>query len=913
MLNNLNSCLAGRQTYILRLTPCKTAQAVLLVITLLSVVLISGASAVLLSTREIRYARNYIQAEKARWAAEAGVVYAELLLSKDVNKIDALTDIQFTSVKDRIFELKNTSGTAVSAFSLKILDESGKINLNSSLMESAGSIVSFASDLGLALSLPEDEVLTVEEAVQKSSAKVQIRPADYFTVYSSVKNTSMRGSLRRVLGLSRERELLELFMGNGLHYRKAYNLLDFLDSDMSQSMGDVFSLECVLSASGGGYTFDAGKYCANKSSEPTVFTASISGIEDGQYYVFFKGEDEKPVGTIDMDDQGIHEKIFSFSGLSKKIEVQGGSFTFTLYPDSGKESCLKSVELASLKETEKLEHTIIRGIEAVRINEIMVNPSMTVLTDSTQAPGGGWYWSGGAFRCGPLSNAGNWVFDINRTGYYYLRFFGEQAGDFIGRVSVGGIQFNAYHGSWTSEPVYINGSIVVYSENTSVVSDAVFKAIEISQEPDTEYIELVNMADRPIDIGLCYMDVVQEHGSVLGWPATIPQGTVIGPGGFLVLSVDSSDADGPDFLTDNSLCFRSEWGEDSVQLDFGNAIEGNDDIIPDEGAKIILYSPQGEEMDAVEYSSQQTAPFVSIGRGDPLAQEDQDRDGYFDGWYLSTSLIKATPGQSNKNGFLESIDSQTLDIFYKEQSSVSAFDSDTESLENYYGAPTGFAWKRFDDVDIAFLADRITDEVEEISGQEPIQVDPGTSETMIFKDIVPGTYFIKCFLPYDILDPVFITVKSGQTDFSGSYVSEDKKIFIGAVSIKDKEDVSITLVSSEQEQLTVEKIILEPKAQIKGQLNINTSPEEIMYYLFGNKADGIIAHRPYGEFDTRLLGIGDLLLSCALGETAEEKLAIFAKYKNMLSVKSDVYEIVSTGQTGDMYKAVRTVETIVKR
>ena len=62
-------------------------------------------------------------------------------------------------------------------------------------------------------------------------------------------------------------------------------------------------------------------------------------------------------------------------------------------------------------------------------------------------------------------------------------------------------------------------------------------------------------------------------------------------------------------------------------------------------------------------------------------------------------------------------------------------------------------------------------------------------------------------------------------------------------------------------------------------------------------ADRIIAGRPYGDQRQKGRGIGDLLLGMVLGSDEEEKLEVFRRLAHLLTTRSDVFQILSLGQT----------------
>ena len=881
----------------------KPAQAVLLVIMILSVILVTASSAILLSLRELRYARDFVQAEKARWAAEAGVAYGRALLEQDNQSIVDVTEHQLTG----------TTSDVVSSFSLEFQDEAGKFNLNTQSFLSGSEITTFSNSLGIGIVSDifeqEDAFIVAEEALSSFVDSKDVRFRDYFTIYSVDNNLDMFLRSRKVFRLSQPREVVGTFLDSGVYYAKALNAIDFCDEDNAQSVGDVFVVRKeVGSPEGGGYFSEGDYYKAFAGNSSSTFTVDLPGLESGEYYVYFYGINTDSIGTVIIDDSGIEESVISGEGLSRKVEIMGSELTFELEPDKDTNSYIKAIEIVSLNSAEGLEHKKIRGVEGIRINEIMIDPSEIVYTQSNHSPGGDWFWQSDHHQSLPSGEAGRWVFEVNRVGYFYLRFIAEQEGDFVGKVSVGGEELSAYHGSWTENPVYINGSIVVYIENPSIVLPATFKGIEITQEPDSEYVELVNISDDIIDISGYTLDINQETGSVLGWPATIPEGTVITPGSFTVLSVDASDVDGPAYLRANSLSFKRIWGEDAVQLEFNNSIEGSDDVIPDDNAEVILYDDRGEIVDAVEYVIASVVPFNSIGRGDPAAAADIDSDGLYDGWENSRALSLATPGMSNKNSLLEKIDPITLEVSYRNQIEQNISNELFENVTSFYGTPSSFAWQSMSSRDISLLADKFTEDVILLFAETEIVIlASGESKEWEFDSVKQGRYTLKITTAETIDSAVFITIETAAGPTSGTYVPEDGLLTFGMLTVQEEDFIKVSIENQSLESFSIEEIILEPAQEVHGRINVNTASKNVMDYLFGSYADSIILNRPYGEKNTRLLGVGDLLAFNALS------LDKFAEHASFLTVRSDVYEIISTGQSVGLYKSKHKIETVVER
>ena len=111
---------------------------------------------------------------------------------------------------------------------------------------------------------------------------------------------------------------------------------------------------------------------------------------------------------------------------------------------------------------------------------------------------------------------------------------------------------------------------------------------------------------------------------------------------------------------------------------------------------------------------------------------------------------------------------------------------------------------------------------------------------------------------------------------------------------------------------------LDPELIHVGAINVNTAPLEVLRALPGMTdalAARIIAGRPYGNRDGKRRGIGDLLQGSVLGGSEEEKLDAFRQIAHLLTVRSDVFQIISFGQMldEDRVRSTQRVETIVQR
>ncbi len=83
------------------------------------------------------------------------------------------------------------------------------------------------------------------------------------------------------------------------------------------------------------------------------------------------------------------------------------------------------------------------------------------------------------------------------------------------------------------------------SENANEHNGAYLDYIQLSQQPDCEYVELLNISDNDVDIGGWVL------ATSAGWTGTIPDGTIIEAREYMVLAVDKDDSLSLDFDQDD--------------------------------------------------------------------------------------------------------------------------------------------------------------------------------------------------------------------------------------------------------------------------------------------------------------------------------------------------------------------------
>ena len=256
--------------------------------------------------------------------------------------------------------------------------------------------------------------------------------------------------------------------------------------------------------------------------------------------------------------------------------------------------------------------------------------------------------------------------------------------------------------------VDVKGKITLQIKNNSL-GDASFKGVKILQEPDAEFIEIVNLSPNKIDLGNFSVEVYTPTGEpVSGWPAHLPANTKIEPYQHLVLSADNNDASpAPNNLRANGISFYGIYSAFAVGLIFDEAastINRDADLLPNSGGEVILRDGLGERIDAVEYQTAQIRDFTSLERADPSAKIDGDGNGFFDGWYQSESEILCTPGLPNENAGMYTRDENDR-LIKNNVSQINVFNRPLSGFTEVEQLSEGRNWKRFSLQDLALTAD----------------------------------------------------------------------------------------------------------------------------------------------------------------------------------------------------------------
>ena len=769
-------------------------------------------------------------------------------------------------------------------------------------------------------------------------------------------------------------EMLGALIAGGVArpWQLAANIADAVDADDAQSLVAKTSLTLSVGAAAvepGGWTASLTQEAYENhqpGSAPGVFR--WSDVPIGTYAaVVYAGASGSAVGVATVD--GTSSALLMDSAylpgtvtIGDDLPADGlGTFQITMAnpPDAGSGACrFAAVELMPISGGVGLPVVFVRGAETIRINEVMVKPWLDQVVSQTQQPGGDWVWEQDRYRNdvaqGGPSGEGTFTWSGVPDGSYYLWVYGEP-GQAVGDVTVGGVRQNGLRDGdrFTALPAVTvtGGTLTLRVQNNLLSGSCLVQRIVLSQQPDAEYVEVVNLGRASVDLSGWQ---VQGPGSV-GWPARVPLGTRIEPGGYLVLAVDADDrATG---LSSNGISLRDRWGGvQIVQLDFDRSVTPEADLlsdtpIPDEDF-VVLRDPDGRIVDVVEYAA--GAPeWTSLEKADPTAVSDGNGNGVDDGWFPSAS--GGTPGLANRNdGFLERVGQ--VEITHS-PAEVTVDSRPLASIGDVGRIGTGQAWRTVDPAAIAGLAEvaavhGVRLELERAAEAQPgdwqeetraapattwfVSTASGAEGTWRWDQrngLVNGVYTLR--LGGRAAEGLRVAIQRADgswSSFSTALVPGPNGLATyGAVEIGIDSSVgtaSQTLVVKIQNaSLTgtahADFLQLDPQVAILGRINVNTASRAVLQALPGvdaATADAIIAHRPYGR-------IGDLLLSGALGplgssdgdaaarqqqRQAEQR---FAGLANLVTVRSHLYEVVTVAQAvrGGRVVAQQKLRTVIER
>lgn len=923
------------------------AQALFIVVAILAMLFVVGMGFFSVSQVERTAAVRHLDSVRAHYIAEAGVVYAQKLLKIDRQGtlIDSEDDLNYkhfagsdidldgdTTPESRWFSVTDSLGSNMGRFAVKVSDEASKLNLNVCAKEELRQLF---SSLGLEQSLA-DTLLTgrpynaIEELGHALSSVDFNKVKDYLTVYSRDFEIDIERARRVYLNCPSEQTILEAFLGRGVNgaYQKAANLKDAGDKDVTQTLLYKFTsggLAPTELAQAGGWLREETYYEAAAGTDMGIFAWSNLEIEDGDYYCFLYGASEgDTVGQVYINQTGQGEGVLSAEGLVNTVQVSGGELVLYIKPALDSISKFSHIELTAASPRNGLTKKTTSGTEALVINEVMVKSSREIIMDSPAQIDPG--------------KSFNYVFKEIPQGYYYLVVLAQEPGGLVGDVEIsegkGGKTKGEglYDGDYFPYTANVTGdrNIHVKIKNNSLGKSS-FRGIKILQDPDSEFIEILNLSGEEIDLSNFTFEVYSAGGELIaGWPGRIPESAKIAPYQYIICAVDNADASPtPAGLRGNGIYFQRNWGFGATGIIFdehGETIDKAFDLLPDLGGTIILKDASGNRVDAVEYQSSQVRDFVSLERPDPAEKLDADSDGIFDGWYQSESPLAATPGLINENSGMYTFDATQGTMVKRNPSSdVIVFNRPLSDLTEVAQLSSGKSWEKFTLIDIARISDRFAYDVVNLGlignyktgefremGAVYESVNLGDSGIWEFLNL-PATSYLLSLISDDAnyAGSVRVAVApSGKEDFGSlsPLIFSNGVAFFGTVTLTENpSSLQIKVINDSGRRLGLKEIQLEPVEAVSGRINVNTAKPEAFRSIINSDflAQVLSENKPIGVKDDRKLGVGDLLLLNS----------DFLPYHKALTVKSDVYEIFCRGEYYPQSRTIayQDIRTVLER
>jgi len=778
----------------------------------------------------------------------------------------------------------------------------------------------------------------------KSISKEDLRKLyPYITTYSVDRNLDVEGRLKYNIN-SMDAETLSVLLedaGARDPFQKAVNIIDACDDDFSQSV--IQKLYNRLSAINrgplGDWIWKGGSYQSDvKDGEP--FAITWINLPEGEYYIGVFGVKDELVGDVTVNSMTQNSVKHGEILRTGAVSFENRILNLTIKNSAGAVCYFSYLELYPRLGQQNFSASEIRGIEGIRINEIMVRPVVARSAFSGQSPGGDWAWQNAFYQNsepkGGKAGEGEWTWKDVPDGKYYVRMFAGVADQEIGDVEISGarsnnVMDNNLFGSGKVVSVS-GGKITVRIQNNRETGPVYFKSIELSQEPDGEYIELINLTPREVSLS----GWTVEGPSKEGWPATIPLGTVIGPHEHLALSVDKDDAQPG--INNNGISFISIWGkEKSATLHFVRAITPNSDLLSNDsflgGNFITLKDPMGHTVDKEEYFSGNVTYAKALEKSDPSYVVDSNNNGAPDNWHVSTAKKGGTPGLPNDNeGMREKIGEEIIEHYDTE---VNVKNKNFSSIGEISFVPVGQDdWMNMPIEDVAKISDRLTvfgirleAENHIVKGSEggwkiaqraaPFtdQFESGKKDSVgtwkwETKDgLRNGYYKLKIFAEEDEAISISMHLADDTwTAFTPALTpGADNGVVFGNIEIGTGSSISTPANileikvknGSETGAAHFDFIRMDPVNNLYGRININTASAKVLGALPGVDealAGSIVNNRVFGNKNGLNLGIGDLISTSALGSSDADKKNKFKQISNLVTVHSDCYRIIVTGQ-----------------
>lgn len=776
------------------------------------------------------------------------------------------------------------------------------------------------------------------------------------TVYSWDLNVSVSGKARVNVNTATAEELLAVLLEAGVEdpWQAAANIADFVDADPAMSRVSKTAAEYWVPNQGA-----LGSWQWSDDPVGHYQTAASGGASlawsftppEGRFTVLARGVSGVTIGDLTVAgtfkpsvESGEFLGLFSFTGgesvsvsVSNK-EPSGTTCAFrglVLVPETGGQT------------------VVVRGIEAVRINEVMVDPvaEFQIFAATFDPQGSDWGCPLGQAAC---SNSGvgqaRWIWTdaVLQPGRYYVRVFAHASGQTVGEVRIDGDSVLLVDGQHHPSTVLIgsDGKFTLTIGKTAAEETYYIERAVLSRQPDGEYVELINLSDKEIDVGGWTI----EGEATGGRQAVLPADARIAPHGLLVAAVDVDDAQ--QGMDGNGISARQAWeipaDANAVQLTFPSGEPTPEDdwlkTSVSGGSARLLLRRDGATVDEVEYPLPLpvTASFQSIEKGDPTALEDDDGDGLDDGWYPSLKLY--TPGQPNDNAALKEEQEGQAPVVHDPAQEITIRNRPLEGIGELAGVPSGRAWTQFATMDLAKIVDRLTVEGVRLEAEGHLIEGQAAWEEKADGTVVhtsaahaevsgvwewtalqDGSYRLGLYgWPDEQLSVRWQSADGSFTEWSPPLLSDAQgRISVGQITIGEDGTPANALAlqvqcASVSGICHLDYVQLDPRLVRLGPVNVNTAPLEVLRALPGMTdalASRLIAGRPYGDQDHKSRGIGDLLVGETLGATEENVLDTFRALGHLLTTRSDMFEIVSLGQAmdGDRREAEQRIRTVIQR
>ncbi len=778
------------------------------------------------------------------------------------------------------------------------------------------------------------------------------RLSQFMTVYSWDLNVGVSGKARVNVNTATAEELLVVLMEAGVEdpWQAAANMADYVDADLAMSRLSKNAVERWMTNQGplGAWQWvDApvGHY-ESRAVGGSPLSWSITAPA-GTFRMLARGVSGSKIGDLTVAgtfkpsvDSGEFLGMFTFTG-SETISV-----TVSDQEPSGTLCAFRGLVLVP----EAPEPgQMIRGIEAVRLNELMAEPTMELkIPDAIfDSQGSDWACPVGQAAC---TNSGvgqarwMWTSPLLQPGRYYVVVFGAAVGQTVGEVRIDGNSKLLVHGQHHPSLTRVgsDGKFTLTIGKTDPEKTYYIQRAILSRQPDAEYIELINLSEREIHVGGWSI----QGEATGGRQAVLPANAAIKPHGLLVAAVDLDDTQPG--LENNGISAHDAWDipddANAVQLEFPNGGPTPEDdwlktTVSGGHARLVLQN-QGTTVEEVEYPLPlpATANFQSLEKGDPTALGDADGDGIDDLWYPSLTLY--TPGQANDNAGLK----DSGGAVHAPASEITARNRPLEGIGELAGLASGTAWQRFSSADLAKIVDRLTVDgirleaegrlaggqdawAEKLDGTvvhtNAAQADVSGAWQWI--GIQDGDYRLGLYgWPGEQLSIRWQRADQSFSEWSPPLLTDAQgRIAVGALTIGGNGTPPGTLTleavcASVSGICHLDYIRLDPRLIRIGPVNVNTVSLEVLRAMPGMTealASRIVVGRPYGDQHQKSRGIGDLLAGDVLGSTEEDTLDTFRMLGHLLTTRSDMFEIISMGQAMEAGRAgaVQRVRTVIQR